>query len=293
MDPDGAYSQLIRLQKVNSECQRNSFASSGSSRLLTKRVSLERSLSRGSSGAGNSSRHSFNLSFGLPTGLDAVDKSMPEPDLELNLATEKPPKVPIHRLALLNKPELPVILIGTLAAIANGVILPMLGLIISSSIKTLYEPPEELKKDSKFWALMYAILGLASLLVIPARSYFFAVAGCKLIKRIRLMCFKKVVHMEIGWFDEAENSSGTIGARLSANAASVRALVGDTLAQVVENIASAVAGLLIAFLACWQLAFIILVLFPLIGVTGYFQLKFMKGFSSDAKVCSIIFFLIF
>ncbi|KNA03557.1 hypothetical protein SOVF_207990 [Spinacia oleracea] len=25
--------------------------------------------------------------------------------------------------------------------------------------------------------------------------------------------------MEIGWFDEAENSSGTIGARLSADAA--------------------------------------------------------------------------
>ncbi|PON39304.1 ABC transporter [Trema orientale] len=284
MDPDGAYSQLIRLQKVNSMCESKSIASSGSSRKLTKKMSLERSLSRGSSGAGNSSsRHSFMMSFGLPTGLDALDISMPEPDLQLQLATDQPLKVPIHRLALLNKPEIPVILMGTLAAMANGLILPILGLVISSSIKTLYEPPEELSKHSKFWALMYAILGLASLLVIPARSYFFAVAGCKLIERIRLMCFRKVVNMEIGWFDEAENSSGAIGARLSANAASVRALVGDTLAQVVENIASAVAGLLIAFLACWQLAFIILVLFPLIGVTGYFQLKFMKGFSSDAK----------
>ncbi|XP_062084186.1 ABC transporter B family member 4-like [Humulus lupulus] len=277
MDPNGAYSHLIRLQKVNS------IDNSGLSKMLTKKTSLERSISNGSSGAGNSSRHSFNVSSGFPTGLDVVDNSTQEPVLELNPTTEPPPKVPIYRLALLNKPEILVIMLGTLAAIADGVILPMLGLIISSSIKTLYEPPEELKKDSKFWALMYAILGLASLLVIPTSSGLFAVAGCKLIQRIRLMCFKKVVYMEIGWFDESENSSGMIGARLSTNAASVRALVGDTLAQVVQNLASAVAGLLIAFLACWRLAFIVLVLFPLIGVTGYFQLKFMQGFSSDAK----------
>lgn len=40
--------------------------------------------------------------------------------------------------------------------------------------------------------------------------------------------------MEIGWFDEAENSSGTIGARLSADAATVRALVGDALGFLVK-----------------------------------------------------------
>ncbi|GMY17164.1 ABC transporter B family member 11-like, partial [Fagus crenata] len=67
-------------------------------------------------------------------------------------------------------------------------------------------------------------------------------------------------------------------------AATVRALVGDALGQMVHVIASAAAGLVIAFLASWQLAFIILALIPLIGVNGYVQLKFMKGFSADAKL---------
>ena len=233
---------------------------------------------------GNSSRHSFSVSFGLPTGVNVSD-----PDHENLEPKAKAPEVPVRRLASLNKPEIPVLLIGCLAAIGNGVILPIFGVLISSVIKTFYEPFDEMKKDARFWALMFMVLGLASLLIIPARAYFFSVAGCKLIQRIRLICFEKVVNMDVGWFDEPENSSGAVGARLSADAASVRALVGDALGLVVQNFASALAGLIIAFAASWQLALIVLVLIPLIGVNGYVQMKFMKGFSADAKV-SLIFF---
>ncbi|KAG1370990.1 putative ABC transporter B family member 4 [Cocos nucifera] len=105
------------------------------------------------------------------------------------------------------------------------------------------------------------------------------------------MTFEKVINMEIEWFDKPENSSGTIGARLSANAATVRSLVGDALALVVQNAANMVSGLLIAFLANWQLSLIILALIPLIGLNGYIQMKFVKGFNADAKEKLIIYFI--
>ncbi|KAH7536919.1 hypothetical protein FEM48_Zijuj03G0037400 [Ziziphus jujuba var. spinosa] len=107
--------------------------------------------------------------------------------------------------------------------------------------------------------------------------------GCKLVKRTRSMCFEKVVYMEISWFDEAEHSSGAIAARLSVDAAFVRGLVGDTLALLVQNAATVTAGLVIAFKASWQVAFIILLMLPLQGINVYTQLKFMKGFREDAK----------
>ncbi|RDX73370.1 ABC transporter B family member 4 [Mucuna pruriens] len=283
-EPEGAYSQLIRLQEINKESEEKadhhnnkSEISVESFRQSSQRRSLQRSISRGSS-IGNSSRHSFSVSFGLPTGVN-VDVNIPDPQLK-----EQAQEVPLRRLASLNKPEIPVLLIGCVAATENGAILPIYGVLISSAIKTFYEPFDEMKRDSKFWALMFMLLGLASLLIIPARGYLFSVAGFKLIQRIRLMCFEKVVNMEVGWFDEPENSSGAIGARLSADAAFVRALVGDALGLLVQSLASALAGLIIAFVASWQLALIILVLIPLIGVNGYVQMKFMKGFSADAKV---------
>ncbi|WCJ22611.1 ABC transporter B family member 11 [Euphorbia peplus] len=282
-DPDGAYSQLVRLQEMNKDSEQatmdnKSEISPESFRLSSLRRSLRRSISKGSSR--HSSHHSLSLSFGFPSGLKGPDNDME--DLEDFPSEEKLPDVPISRLASLNKPEIPVLIVGTIAACINGTILPIYGVLISKAIKTFFEPPHELRKDSKFWALMFMTLGIASLIVHPLRTYFFSVAGSKLIQRIRSICFEKVVNMEIGWFDEPAHSSGAIGARLSADAAAVRALVGDALAQMVQNIATATAALIIAFTASWQLALIILALVPLMGLNGFVQVKFMKGFSADA-----------
>ncbi|CAL2249145.1 unnamed protein product [Prunus armeniaca] len=239
-----------------SEITRESFIQS------SQRMKLVRSLSQNSSVGSMRDNNTLQTEPEAPT-----------------LALEQPPKISLRCLAVLNKHEIPVLLIGTVAAMTSGVMIPLFGVLMSRVVKTFYEPPLQQKTDSEFWAMMFMTLGLASLLVIPARRYFFSVAGSKLIERIRLMCFERVVHMEVAWFDEAENSSGAIGARLSADTAILRGLVGDALAQMVSSIATAAACLFIRFTACWQLAFIVLALIPLIGVNGYVQAKFMKGFS--------------
>ncbi|XP_076943157.1 ABC transporter B family member 21-like [Bidens hawaiensis] len=286
-DPEGAYSQLIKLQEVhneshhhNSEDQDNSETGKELRSHSSKNISYQRSLSRGST---SSRRHSMSMSYSLPPQLGVVQpESM---DIEADETSKKQqPKVPLRRLVYLNKPEIPVIVIGSIAAIINGAIFPVFSILLSNMIKTFYKPPHEMRKDSKFWALMFVILGVISFLAYPGRSYLFAIAGSKLIKRIRSLCFEKVIRMEVGWFDKPENSSGAIGARLSADAASVRGLVGDALAQIVQDSSSAIAGLVIAFTACWQLALIILALIPLMSANGYVQMQFMKGFSADAKL---------
>ncbi|KAL2510438.1 ABC transporter B family member 4 [Abeliophyllum distichum] len=286
---EGAYSQLIRLQDINKNSDQHvddkdkSNITMESGRQSSQTMSFQRSISRGSSGAGNSSRHSLSVTFGLPTALSVPEAELADPDMTSHKTSEKPPKVPIRRLAYLNKPEVPVLIAGAISAVVNGAIMPIFGILISSVIKTFFETPHKLRKDSKFWALMFVVLGTVSLVAYPARTYLFGVAGNKLIRRIRLLCFEKVVNMEVGWFDEPEHSSGVIGSRLSADAATVRALVGDALAQIVQDTASAIVGLGIAFEASWQLALIIIGMIPLIGLNGYVQIKFMKGFSADAK----------
>ncbi|XP_016647145.1 PREDICTED: ABC transporter B family member 4-like [Prunus mume] len=287
-DPEGAYSQLIRLQEMSSVSEQTAvndherLSSMDSRRHSSKRFSNLRSISRGSSGRGNSNHHSFSISYGVPIAVDALETASAGRDIPGSASSRVPAEVSLRRLAYLNKPEIPVLLLGTIAAAVNGVVLPIFAILISSVIKTFYEPPPQLRKDSKFWALIFIVLGVVTFIAIPAK-YFFAVAGCNLIKRVRSMCYEKVVYMEVSWLDDPEHSSGAIGARLSADAASLRGVVGDALGLLVENSATAIAGLCIAFVANWQLALIILVLMPLLGLTGYAQVKFLKGFSADAK----------
>ncbi|GMH30820.1 hypothetical protein Nepgr_032663 [Nepenthes gracilis] len=280
-DPEGAYFQLVRLQEMQKEPEHHAVDGRDGSKQASQRVSSLRSLSQGSSGRAGSSRHSFSFMFGI--AMDPPESALPGPEDTTLPASEGHPNVSIRRLATFNKPEIHVLILGAISAILNGTIFPIFGILISSVIKIFFEPPHELRKHSRFWALMFIVLGVASLLTHPLRTYFFAVAGGKLIQRIRSVCFEKVVHMEVGWFDEPEHSSGAIGARLSADAASIRALVGDALGLLVQNAASAVTGVVIAFVACWQLAFVVLALLPLIGLNGYVQMKFLKGFTADAK----------
>ncbi|KAL9256975.1 ABC transporter B family member 11-like protein [Drosera capensis] len=279
-NPEGAYSQLIRLQEMRSETEDQAPEAEEFTRLSSHRASSLRSLSHDSSGRRNSMKHSFSLSFRKskdPSSVMATD------EVDTLSPAEKLPEVSLKRLASFNKPEIPVLLLGSVSAIVSGAVFPVFGILLSTVIKVFYEPPHKLRKDSKFWSGMMLVLGVVALISYPARTYFFAVAGGKLIQRVRTVCFQKVVHMEVGWFDEPEHSSGAIGARLSADAASIRALVGDALGLLVQNITSALTGLIVAFVACWELALIVLALLPLIGLNGYVQMQFMKGFSADAK----------
>ncbi|CAD6231756.1 unnamed protein product [Miscanthus lutarioriparius] len=244
-DPEGAYSQLIRLQEANQQNNRQGDANARPG----KQMSINKSASRRSS-RDNSSHHSFSVPFGMPLGIDIQDGSSNK------LCDEMPQEVPLSRLASLNKPEIPVLILGSIASVISGVIFPIFAILLSNVIKAFYEPPHLLRRDSQFWASMFLVFGAVYFLSLPVSSYLFSIAGCRLIRRIRLMTFEKVVNMEIEWFDHPENSSGAIGARLSADAAKVRGLVGDALQLVVQNSSTLVAGLM----------------------------KFIQGFSADAKM---------
>lgn len=87
-------------------------------------------------------------------------------------------------------------------------------------------------------------------------------------------------------------SSGKINARLSVDALNIRRLVGDTLAVIVQSMSTLTCGLVIAMIASWELSLIILVLIPIVGLQGYAQVMFLKGFSADAKVTCTMKFLV-
>ncbi|KAG2252450.1 hypothetical protein Bca52824_082586 [Brassica carinata] len=263
-DHEGAYSQLIRLQEINTE----------SKRLEISNGQQDGSIRNGGNSGGR--MHGDDDESVSALGLLAGQENTEMPK-------DMPQDVSITRIAALNKPEALILTLGTIVCALDGAIFPIFGLFFAKVIMAFFQPPHELRSDSRYWSIIFVLLGVLSLVVYPTHMSLFAVAGGRLIRRIRSMCFEKVVHMEVGWFDEPENSSGAIGARLSADAALIRTLVGDSLALTVKNVATAVVGIIIAFVISWELAVIILVTIPLTGINHYVQIKFMKGFSADAK----------
>ncbi|RLM99973.1 ABC transporter B family member 11-like isoform X2 [Panicum miliaceum] len=274
-NPTGAYSQLIQLQDITGEPDASDVDYQRSTSAV-RSAYLKRSISGGAS-FGSTSMHLITTASIVPdsTHIELLSKVSDE--------GEECRKVPLSRLISLNKPEMPVLLLGTLAAVVSGVVFPMLGVLISSSIKSFYEPPHQLQKDSRFWTLMYVASGVASFISLPVEYFLFGVAGGKLVGRIRSLSFESIVHQEISWFDKPSNASGTIGAGLSVDASNIRRLVGDSLALMVRSTVTVLAGFIIAIVANWRLALVATVVLRLGGLQGFLQIRFLEGFSADAK----------
>lgn len=207
-DPEGAYSQLVRLQEGSKkEGGRVEESERREPSFEIERLDNQNEIHRRHS---SSSLHSFSFTtdFGLPgaANLNQTNEIHENSSSTENKTAKKRKKVSLRRLAHLNKPEIPVLLLGSLAAAVHGIVYPVKGLLLSNTIKIFFEPSNKLKKDSLFWALIFVALGLTDLIVIPFQNYFFAIAGGKLIKRIRSLSFDKVVHQEISWFDNTANS---------------------------------------------------------------------------------------
>uniref|UniRef100_A0A2K1ZY94 ABC transmembrane type-1 domain-containing protein n=1 Tax=Populus trichocarpa TaxID=3694 RepID=A0A2K1ZY94_POPTR len=202
---------------------------------------------------------------------------------------EKPKLVSITRLVYVNKPELPILLFRSVASVILGMVTPILGLLLSKAITMYQEPPEEMRKDSKFWAIVCVGIGLITFVALSLRSYLFGIAGAKLIERIRSMTiFEKVACQEISWFDDLANSRNNVNTqKVNAFAFAVVQVVQGyqpmlqqlgVLLEIIENISSIVTALIEAFAANWMLSLIIIAISPLFSIQGCILAKFAQGF---------------
>jgi hypothetical protein len=57
---------------------------------------------------------------------------------------------------------------------------------------------------------------------------------------------------------------------------------------IVQNLSTAIVGIVIAMVANWKLACIVVCFVPCVFAQSYAQARFMRGFSADAKVYHLI-----
>ncbi|CDP18109.1 unnamed protein product [Coffea canephora] len=186
------------------------------------------------------------------------------------------------------KDVVPILLIGTFSAIVHGIAFPVYGFLCATAITIFYEPPSQQEKYSSYWAQMYVFIGSITFLAVLSQNYSFGAASGKLIKQISLLSFDKIVHREICWFDDPSNSRkiayGSVGARLSCNAAMLQSLLKDGLSLLIQNISTVFAGLFIALMENCMLALILIALCTTLAMLSFIQTKFLKRFAADAEL---------
>jgi ABC-type multidrug transport system fused ATPase/permease subunit len=202
-------------------------------------------------------------------------------DKELSLAEEEVNvdqiKIDYARLLAWNKQEYHWFAIGALGAMVTGATQPVFAIFFSEILTVMGTP------QANIFALLFLAVGAISFLSNFAQSALFKYAGEKMTRRVREACFRSLLRQEMAFFDEEVNSTGNITTKLAEDASLVQGLTGQTMGAVFQGFAGVTTGVVIALVASWQMALVVLAMLPLLAFSGYLQMKALVGFGDKTR----------
>lgn len=107
-------------------------------------------------------------------------------------------------------------------------------------------------------------------------NYFFLQKENFIIVSIHILSpnfqlFLAILHNEIEWFDDEENSADSLSMRLANDATYVRAAFSNRLSILVQDAAAVAVAFLIGLLLDWRVALVALATLPILTVSAVAQ----------------------
>ncbi|KAK1409772.1 hypothetical protein QVD17_36301 [Tagetes erecta] len=278
---NGVYAKLIKMQEIAHETAMNN-ARKSSARPSSARNSVSSPIITRNSSYGRSP-YSRRLS-----DFSTSDFSL---SIEGGYPSYRHEKLPFKvqassfwRLAKMNSPEWTYALIGSVGSVICGSLSAFFAYVLSAVLSVYYNPDHAymVREIGKY---CYLLIGVSSAALIfnTLQHYFWDVVGENLTKRVREKMLAAVLKNEMAWFDQDENESSRIAARLSLDANNVRSAIGDRISVIMQNSALMLVACTAGFVLQWRLALVLVAVFPLVVAATVLQKMFMQGFSGDLE----------
>ncbi|CAJ1079341.1 bile salt export pump [Xyrichtys novacula] len=124
----------------------------------------------------------------------------------------------------------------------------------------------DIEAQMTMFAYYYIGIGLGVLVVSYFQIALWVSAAARQIHRIRKTYFRKVMRMEIGWFDC--NSVGELNTRISDDINKINNAIADQVSIFIERISTFVFGFMVGFIGGWKLTLVVIAVSPLIGIAA-------------------------
>ncbi|KAG2569203.1 hypothetical protein PVAP13_7NG371700 [Panicum virgatum] len=268
----GAYASLVRFQEstwnrdLGGASTRRSRSMHLTSSLSTKSLSLRSGSLR-------------NLSYQYSTGADGRIEMISNADNDRKYPA---PRGYFLKLLKLNAPEWPYAVLGAIGSVLSGFIGPTFAIVMGEMLDVFYyRDPNEMEKKTKLYVFIYIGTGIYAVVAYLVQHYFFSIMGENLTTRVRRMMLSAILRNEVGWFDEEENNSSLVAARLAVDAADVKSAIAERISVILQNMTSLMTSFVVGFIIEWRVALLILATFPLLVLANFAQQISMKGFAGD------------
>ncbi|KAJ9562798.1 hypothetical protein OSB04_007958 [Centaurea solstitialis] len=281
-DGGGEYFKMVQLQQ--STPGNEVIGISGSSQSPHKTPVAASPTSVRSSAPSTPSLNPFSPSFSITTPYSIQFDASYDSDEEDNLRKLSHSAPSQFRLLKMNAPEWGMALWGCLGAIGSGAIQPINAYCVGGVIHVYFQSEKSSIVDhARAYSFVFVGLGVFSFISSVIQHYSFAVMGEKLITRVREKLLEKLLTFEIGWYDQEENTSAAICARLSSEASMLRSLIGDRLSLLTQAFFGVVFAYTLGLVLSWRLALVLMAAQPFVIGSFYARSVLMKSLSEKSQ----------
>ncbi|XP_065439370.1 ATP-dependent translocase ABCB1-like isoform X3 [Chrysemys picta bellii] len=194
-------------------------------------------------------------------------------------------------------------IIGLIAAVANGTGLPLLFIVIgemtnrfvmigqavnmssvnlsavmncSSTCPAI--PGLDIEAEMTRFAYYYVGISFAVMILSTIQVWTFLTSAARQTARIRQKFFFAILHQEMAWFDTSQ--IGTLNTRLTDDINTIHEGIGDKFCIFVQFFATFLTGIVIGFVYGWKLTLVILSVSPLLAAAAAVGSIFLASFTT-------------
>ncbi|OJI90988.1 hypothetical protein ASPTUDRAFT_112704 [Aspergillus tubingensis CBS 134.48] len=178
----------------------------------------------------------------------------------------------VRRIWSLNRPELPYTIAGVSFSILAGITYPVQAIFFGNGIMSMINPDLSTGGHNvQFWASMYLTLGIIAFGVYSVRGYCFAVSASQLVLRARSQLFKHLIVNDLSFFQDKDNSIGSLVSFLASGPRQITGISGTSLGLVAESVVMLATGITIGCIFGWKLGLAATATVPLVVFSSFMQ----------------------
>ncbi|XP_061464554.1 bile salt export pump isoform X2 [Rhineura floridana] len=122
----------------------------------------------------------------------------------------------------------------------------------------------DIEREMTYFASYYGGIGCAVFMLGHFQICLWVISAARQTQQIRKAYFRKVMRMDIGWFDCT--SVGELNTRISDDINKINDAIADQVAVFIQRFTTFVSGFLLGFVRGWKLTLVIISISPLIGI---------------------------
>ena len=188
--------------------------------------------------------------------------------------TVKVYKVSAARVWKYSMEDIPLLVTGMFFAIANGCVMPSVAFVFAELLTVFYmDDISYMRERSAILSGAMGAVSVGAFIVMGIQGGIFGNIGERLTTRLRVHLFRSIMRQDVAFFDEKENTVGSLTTLLQADTTKVRTMTGQSFGSVIQAAAALTFGLTVSLTASWKYGLVLLACVPVLSIGEMLNMK--------------------